>query len=449
MMAVTFNGEETSGALTARKRGFWREPLNIQFVLFLMLLTAFTDVKLGPVQVSEVVALLGLLFVGPSVLFRSRLPSGKLDRLALVLVFLFFAIVIFGAAASYYTQAFFPPSDVQNLLRQPGWISSARIFQLFLAYSCFAILVFYTSRDKELVAKCVRMYIYALTLSAIYGIVSWLLLAGANIKLGGAYGESGARLRAFFVEGGPFGLYAASGLLLVVAQWRWAMIPKKRVLVCTTLILVALLLAQSKSAVFAMIVTMTVGVLFSGLKNIQRYFIPFTLAVLSVSVLAVFAGAGSAFDAIMSGRSALVSTPDLVGDDLNVIAGRIAGSLIVPEMIMAHPIIGVGVGNYSLLRNSPQYNTILPSVDLWDLHGLGLYGFTAEVGIVGCLLFAMFFLVPALMARSRRAPFGLIMLCCFPLIAFVFGVQPTFLYPWVVCGLGIAMLRQFVRKPVK
>ena len=59
--------------------------------------------------------------------------------------------------------------------------------------------------------------------------------------------------------------------------------------------------------------------------------------------------------------------------DRNYVMGRVTGALIVPRMIAAHPIGGIGLGNYSLMRNDPEYprdfprwtNGILPEWDWW------------------------------------------------------------------------------------
>ena len=50
----------------------------------------------------------------------------------------------------------------------------------------------------------------------------------------------------------------------------------------------------------------------------------------------------------------------LRGVDLNLVAGRVSALYIVPRMIMAHPITGIGFGNYPLMRNDPHYLGILP-----------------------------------------------------------------------------------------
>lgn len=416
-------------------------PLNVFYVLFLVCLTSLTDIKLGPVQVSEFVALLGLIVVGPMLLFKTRLPNGRADRVAVTSIYLFFSMIIAGAVLAFIRGDFFLPGQVDSLFRQPGWISGARVFQMFLVYTCFAAIVYTSMQDRQIVGRCVRLYIYGLTFSSLYGIVSFGLMVGTGIEIGGAYGETGVRLRAFFVEGGPFGLFAASGLLMLAAQWRRQYLSRRATYVCGFFIIVALLLAQSKAAIFALVLTMMLAVLFTGFKVLKAYLLPLLAALLVIGGLALFAGAGDALEAIFEGRETLLTSPEVIGDDPNVIAGRIAGSIIVPNMIAAHPFFGVGIGNYSLTRNSPDYNQVLPTLEFWDLHGLGLYGFLAEVGFIACILFVIFLLTPALNAKRAGAPFGVIMLCCFPLIAFLFGVQPTFLYPWVVCAIGVAMVR--------
>ena len=41
--------------------------------------------------------------------------------------------------------------------------------------------------------------------------------------------------------------------------------------------------------------------------------------------------------------------------DGNFVSGRVAGAFIVPKMVEEHPVVGVGWGNYGLVRDAPEY----------------------------------------------------------------------------------------------
>ena len=60
---------------------------------------------------------------------------------------------------------------------------------------------------------------------------------------------------------------------------------------------------------------------------------------------------------------------------------------LVPRMIIMNPIFGIGIGNYSLVRNDPKYLKGLPVYYQWDQHSLGLIGYLPEFGIPLFLLF--------------------------------------------------------------
>ena len=72
---------------------------------------------------------------------------------------------------------------------------------------------------------------------------------------------------------------------------------------------------------------------------------------------------------------------NLHSNDGNFVIGRIAGLFIVPRMVAAHPLSGVGWGNYGLLRNLPEYRGASAFTFENDQPALGLLGDAAEFGI--------------------------------------------------------------------
>ena len=111
---------------------------------------------------------------------------------------------------------------------------------------------------------------------------------------------------------------------------------------------------------------------------------------------------------------------------------------MVPRMIAAHPIGGIGLGNYSLMRNDPEYLQGLPAVDEWDLTGMGLVGAMAELGIPLALWLFATLLRPLRIARQRKAAPVIAMAAAFQPLSFLLGVNLNFFYPWLVTALALA-----------
>ncbi len=424
---------------SAQEQAAARSSSNRWYAWLVMVVAALTNVKAGPVQIGE-----GVLFLGLPIMLNeiaaSRVFLARFQSICSPLCLgLFFVFVVISAGVGYAEGGFVVPSDATSILQQPGWISAARIIQLLLVVTAFAWVLKVALSDPAGLRLCVRWYVFAAAISSIYGIISWTALFAAGIDLGGAYGQYGVRLKAFFVEGGPFGLYAISALAVLVGQWQLQFIPRKLAIGCSIVLVTAFIMAQSKSATFSILIVCIASVFICKRRLSKAQIAAIIALALLVIVSALLTGADQIGDLLMDRRDALLLHSDRFHGDANITMGRIAGSVIVPDMIRSNPILGVGIGNYSLLRDSSVYNPSLPAVDAWDLHGLGLYGFTAEVGIPAAILFSIFFLKPVWIIRQNGGSAAVIALRLAPFVSFLFGVQPTFLYPWIVLALGIGL----------
>jgi hypothetical protein len=123
-------------------------------------------------------------------------------------------------------------------------------------------------------------------------------------------------------------------------------------------------------------------------------------------------------------------------DDINLVMGRMMGSVLLPRMVAEYPIFGIGIGNYSLIRNDPSLLRGLPTVSGWDLHGLGLLGYCAELGLPLTFFVLWVFAYP--IRKTRKSGVWVRMIAAYPLAAALFGVQLNFSYIWVYSGLALA-----------
>jgi hypothetical protein len=126
-----------------------------------------------------------------------------------------------------------------------------------------------------------------------------------------------------------------------------------------------------------------------------------------------------------------------LGRDPNAVLGRVAALYIVPRMISAHPITGVGIGNYPLMRNDPRYLGNLPTMtDVEDLPAIGIPGTAAEIGIPATVWLMILLLAPYWVCRKKASIIGTVAL--FQFLAHAFSVQLTFFYPWFISACAFA-----------
>jgi hypothetical protein len=106
-------------------------------------------------------------------------------------------------------------------------------------------------------------------------------------------------------------------------------------------------------------------------------------------------------------------------------------------MIASHPMTGIGIGNYSLMRNDPHYLGSLPTItDAEDLPAIGIPGIAAEMGIPTTIWLLILLFKPYWVCRKKASIIGVAAI--FQPIAHFFGVQLTFFYPWFVSACALA-----------
>jgi hypothetical protein len=128
---------------------------------------------------------------------------------------------------------------------------------------------------------------------------------------------------------------------------------------------------------------------------------------------------------------------DVVSTDPNIVMGRISALYIVPRMIEAHPVTGIGFGNYPLMRNSPEYLGSLPTItDTEDLPAIGYPAITAEIGIPATIGFILLLFAPY--RASRKHGTMIVVAALFQPLVNGFGVATTFFYPWFVSACALA-----------
>lgn len=402
--------------------------LNRAWLVLFVALSAAPVLKFGDVQAMEATQTLWLFLAAPLFLYRGlRVPCSGIWRRygAWYLLFLGFCL---GVSLLALRLPFYAPPDI-SALKQPGWLSLSRIFELFLAI-CFMLLVARALAGRPaLLRLALDVYVWVGVASALASVAGWILMKTAGISTFVVYGYED-RVRGFFNEGGPYGIYLVS---VAVVLWgparRLESLPLKLLPLAA-----ALLLSGSKAGLLAAFCLGLLGVAAAGSRR-SKIVILSASAVVLIAFLTLFQGKlYGYFWSYLNFDEALAYRPG----DPSLVMGRIAASIVVPRMIAAHPVLGIGPGNYSLMRNDPEYLQGLPAVDDWDLSGMGLFGSAAEFGLPLTLFLLWLLLRPLSMARRRKAPVLVAVAAGFPALAFLLGVNLNFFYPWLVGAFVIS-----------
>ncbi|HEX8985533.1 MAG TPA: O-antigen ligase family protein [Bryobacteraceae bacterium] len=408
-------------------------PVTAPWVIALAVLSAAPTLKLGDVQSVELLQVLWLCLSMPTFLHRGlRVPVSGVWR-HYGLRYVAFLGVCIAVSLMALRLTFYTPPGV-SVLKRPVILSLARILELCLAVYFMLALARSFQIRRSLLRLALGAYTWAGVFSACVSILGWLLLEIAGISTFPVYGFD-ARVRGFFNEGGPYGIFLVSVFVVVLLRARLFHLPYPFLHKAALCVLaVALFLTGSKAAILAGAVLGAIGFL-SSRSRVQALAWSGLCAVVLIAALGLLGGRAFGYlYAYTNFEESLAYRPG----DPSLIMGRVAAALIVPRIIEAHPLLGIGVGNYSLMRNDPEYLQGMPSVAEWDLPGVGLFGSAAEFGIPATLFFVAALLRPLLQARRRRAAAIVAVAAGFQPVAFLLGVNLNFFYPWLVAAFAIA-----------
>jgi hypothetical protein len=406
-------------------------------LMTLVILSGATVVKIGDVQGLELLQLLWFLAALPYFVYRGlKIPTSGLWRQYGIRYLLFLGGCL-AVSLLALRLTFYPPSSA-TWLKQPVILSISRLLELFVAMYFMVAIAGELRERPRLLRLALDTHCWAATLSACVSIGAWVLLKVARISTFPVYGYDD-RVRGFFNEGGPYGVFLIGAALVALLRLRLFR-PKYPFLYHAALgvLLAGVVLSGSKAAFLAAILLCGIGLLSAGSRT-QRF------ALLGVStvavVLAVSLFQGKMYGYIYSYMNFDEALQYRPGDE-NLVMGRIAGALIVPRMIAAHPLVGIGLANYSLMRNDPDYLQGMPSVEGWDLPGMGMLGSAAELGVPLVLVFVALISRPLILARKKRAPAIVIMAAGFQPVALLLGVNLNFFYPWLIAAFATSVTEQ-------
>lgn len=385
--------------------GYTKMPFTLG-VLIIVLSMHCTDVKVSVIKISEIFFLLYAVH-----LIGTRLSDSSRFFMRFFSVFL---LITFIHNLSFD----FKYSFADNILKQPYWCSIGRYLEVV---SCISFL--------EFTRRIIDEYGFEDTLNRILRINFLFSLFIVFLYIAQLYGNtlipvsySGGRMKGLFVEGGPFGLLcAAMGLLSIYM---------KRPIVESALLICLVLLARSKAGIACLCAYFAFNMILKWYLNERtRRYVIVALAIIIPGFIYVFTIIAEMYISTIMDTQALDLYVNTHPYDYSATAGRIPATFILYNMFLINPLIGIGIGNYPLLRNLQEYRAFFPTVDLFDAPGYGgLVDIFNQCGIIGFSIVAIYFYKQFKIVNEKI----FLMLFILPL---TFGVQYTFMYPWFMLAL--------------
>lgn len=339
----------------------------------------------------------------------------KVSKLELFLIgfFSFFILVTF--ICNHYQN--FPEIDYGSNVKQQYIISIARYLEYL---SCIGIVLYVRDQIRDKSEQFVIKSFLATTIVFESLIVVFYIFQYLGIQLFEvAYPSQGfLRLKGFFVEGGPFGLFNA---FLLILTFQYVKSNKRYILALFFILLI--LLAKSKAGFVSLIISALVWLIIELRLYFQKRSSRLILYVLAAFFFIItFYLISSVYVNSLLKKEELVEVIKMDPNNFWINGGRIPGFFIVQEMISSNFVFGIGMGNYQLLRNSSDYLTFFPVTVLWDYHGFGgITDLVVEFGLVGFVLFLLGFFY--LFKNVRHYLF---------LLPFLLGLPLYFHYPYII-----------------
>jgi hypothetical protein len=363
-------------------------------------------------------------------------PLAFLGLLYILFDVLALVLAIFALRFHFYTSSWVTP------LKSPVIITISRLVELILSSFIMLYLadLFRTSVDK--LRFTMRIYFWTGVASACYS-----TLGAIALRLGlGSFGvySNLNRFRGFYNEGGPYGLYVVSCLVVGICLYRQQWEPRRRFFFAFAMLSIGLVFSFSKAAYLCSLTLLLLNALLEG-SVARRLGIVLTGIALIFTVtrfidveagIRIYQREGANYE-FASHRHSL---------DQNYVGGRVAGAFIIPRMIAAHPWTGVGWGNYALVRNDPAYRGSAAWADFYDIAGLGILSYAAEFGLPLFFFLVVIFLLPFVYLRRHGAPAYIWNLALVHPLVMLYGAQLNLTYPWIATafalGLGFAARRR-------
>lgn len=329
--------------------------------------------------------------------------------------------------------------DVTGVNR-PGYISAARLAELMLGVFTIILL---TEVFLGSFRKCVftaKAYFAAGSVSAC------LALLGLALHGPFALFVTGARPSGFYNEGGPYGLYLVSVLVLGLALLQSHTVRHSYWMYAALLVDCGALIASASKAGYVAIMLLIVAQVVLAGSHRQRV-VSGLATLVGLIVLTSLTNVSRGINGYIEGGRRFEAVSQARPNDVNFSYGRVAAIFFIPRMIAAHPLLGVGFANYGIVRNAPEYRGSAASAMFIDHDGLGLFGLAAEIGLPASALLLYLLFRPAVLVRRLTHKKAVLALAMIQPVVHLCGAQLNLTYPWIASALALGLALQSHRRP--
>ncbi len=392
---------------------------NYAFIIFVVFCVQFTELKVDVVKIAEIL----LLILTPFIYQR------KINKWILLIATFFFVWFVVSILLNPFRD-FYLLKNV-SILKQPYFITVGRFLELIACINLVALVNnFFKDKSFSQIRFFLRNIFFLSCAFLFFNLIVYVLNYSGFISETRLVYEN-FRLRGWFSEGGPYGLMLSFTFCLsFFYKHRYNNILR------AIIVLTIIFIARSKAGMLLILVWYTLlyyKKLYKKLRELNIAIIVIGVIITSIIFVKI---SHKYIYAINNVRQEMKERPT----DVNLVMGRISGLFIFPEMIVDYPLFGIGLGNYPIMRNNPEYLDFIPPspVGKTDAHGFGgIIQVLVDGGVVMLLFFLMIFFNFYRVLKKNNSHlkiFLYIFLCLF-----MFGVQIYFLYPWVLLGTLISL----------
>jgi len=409
--------------------GRWR---NYILVFFAATLSCTVTLKAGDIQALECIfavdfLLLALLSLSHGMRIRVFRPFVTIARSYAVFLLLAFVLSLFSLQQNFFHNAG---------LKAPVLVTVARMAELFLdAFYMLYLAVLYRE-DEKLCLFGARTYYWTGMAGCLYSFATYPLNLLAATQLG-TYGDH-HRFRGFDNEGGGFGVYILSVIVLAFVMRRRHWLSKGQFRIGISVLAIGFLGSQSKSAYFALAALGVIGLAWF-LEGWRRWAV-FAGLVAMLILMGSIIGIQDQVEQYRRGAEQYQALSNLRAHDGNFVMGRVAGAVLAPRMIAARPLLGIGWGNYPLVRDDSVYRQGTAfSIASVDAPSLGVIDYIVELGFPLWLYLVWIELKPVYMLRRHGADAWLIALALIQPVSNWAGAHLNLMHPWVVVAFALGL----------
>jgi hypothetical protein len=416
--------------------GSWVHARAHAYVLSLAVgtLSVTTLLKVAEIQYLELFLaadflIISWLFVRNRMQVRVYRPFLSIGRSYAIFLALVFLLALLALRENFYPYTF-------TLLKRPLLVTVSRMAELFLDVFYMLFMASLYREDEALCAFGARVYYWMGVAGGVYALLTFPLNVLYQLQLGTS--SVSHRFRGFDNEAGPYGTYMVSVCILTVAMYHRKWLTRTQFYAGMAFFLVLLAGSQSKAGFFVALTAACFHLLWSqsGWKRwttiaaTSIVFITIALAVDIPKQISVYIRGSETYQELSLSKST----------DANFVMGRVAGTVLAPRMIAAHPLAGIGWGNYPMVRDDPAYRQGTAfSVGNVDSPGLGLIDYIVELGFPLWIYMTWIGIKPVYILRRHRADAWLLTLAMIQPISNWFGAHLNITHPWVVVGLALGM----------